>query len=71
VFRVKGSLSAVMEPRHYLTLQAIKKLKADVVDQMEILMSNSYQCQMSLNKYIREYEPDNETPPSGDIVPSP
>jgi uncharacterized protein YebE (UPF0316 family) len=28
-----------MEPEHYLTLQAIKKLKADVVDQMEVLIS--------------------------------
>jgi hypothetical protein len=40
--RVKGLLSTVLEPEHYLALQAMKKLKADVVDKMEGLMSDSY-----------------------------
>jgi hypothetical protein len=39
--KVKGLLSAVLEPGHYLTLQAMKKLKVDVVDEMEDLMSDS------------------------------
>jgi hypothetical protein len=55
----------VLELRHYLTLQAIKKLKVDVVDQMEGLLSDSYHCQTSLDEYIREYESGCESLPSG------
>jgi hypothetical protein len=43
VSRVKGLLSTVLEPEHYLALQAMKKLKADVVDKMEGLISDSYE----------------------------
>jgi pyridoxal biosynthesis lyase PdxS len=34
-------LSTVLELGHYLTLQVMKKLKIDVVDEMEGLMSDS------------------------------
>jgi hypothetical protein len=63
-FRVKGLLFAVLEPGHYLTLQVMTKLKAYVVDQMEGLINDSYQCQSSLDRFIMEYEPDSGSPPS-------
>jgi hypothetical protein len=39
--KVKGLLSTVLELGHYFTLQVMKKLKIDVVDEMEGLMSAS------------------------------
>jgi hypothetical protein len=43
-FMVKALLYEVLEPRHSLGLAAIMKLKADVVDKMEVLIQDSLQC---------------------------
>jgi hypothetical protein len=46
------------------------KLKANVVDEMDDLVHDSLQCQCSLDKFMREQEPDSGSPPSDVTIPS-
>jgi hypothetical protein len=71
VFRIKSLLHAVLELGRSWGLPAIMKLMAVVVDEMEALIHDSLQCQSSLDKYIKEYEPDSGSPSSSVNVPSP
>jgi hypothetical protein len=47
------------------------KLKADVGEEMDDLIYDSLQYQCSLDRFIREYEPESGSPSSGGTIPSP
>jgi hypothetical protein len=63
-------LEQVMQPRRSLSPKAVMKLKADVVDEMDDLFHDSLQCWCSMDKFMREQELDNGSPPSGVAIPS-
>jgi len=69
--RVKALVEQVLQSGRPLWPAAIMKLKTDVVEEMDDLDQDSLQCQCSLDKFLREQEPDSGSPPSGVTIPSP